>query len=555
MNKLIRTIAILSLFALWLPSCGREPVLHSGETTAVTTAEPAVSLTLDAGYQIVRGEHAAKGVVEAASALRKALSAATGGTIKITDDWLAPGKTASAAEILVGATNRAEAAAMKKDDYRVFVEGGQLRIEGGSAAAISAAVDAFIEGWLGSTPKLDLPEGDLLVHTGDYAAADITIGGVSLRDCTIVLPLGWGAYLDEVWLREANRLASGLNALCGWQIDVKRGDGTGTGEIRFGHPDDSPVQWAVTAEGISAGSTTAVTRAVDELLKEAERQAKKTPDGFALDALGLSGDVSDILTIERTEGTELRVMNNNVLWLPPQNALLSTNARMAVIAEAFDHYAPDVFTLQEMEEGIKKILLPLLTATDDKYAIAPSDGWSVIVYNTDLLTLIESGYEYFEPYERSKGFAWAVFEMTDGRRFIVTSAHYVLNPKEDESQGPILRGLNSLQKLEKINALRQTYQCGAISGGDYFCSKGGPAYENMMQGGFIDPAETATVKKMANVETHHTLGEPNETGKGIDLILCTPDFAPLTHRIMVRNPYLMHATDHTPEYVDFAFAK
>lgn len=552
MKHLLRTIGIITLLALWLPSCGREPVLQQGETVT-TSDEPIAAVTLDGSYAIIRGELADKKVVEAASALRKALSDATGANVKISDDWLAPGKTASAAEILVGATNRADAEPLRKDDYRVFVKDGKLRIEGGSDAAIAAAVDAFIEGWLGSTPRLALPDGELLTHTGDYAAADITIGGVSLADCTIVLPEGWIAYLDEVWLREANRLADGLCALSGWRPAVTRGTAGGAGEIAFGSTDDAPTRWALTAAGFEAGSTTAITKAVDALLEAAEKQAKKTPDGFSLESLNLTGDVSDILTIERTAGTDLRVMNSNVLWIPPDGALLSTNARMAVIAEAFAHYAPDVFTLQEMEEGIKKILLPLLTAVDDKYAIAPSDGWSVIVYNTELLTLIESGYEYFTPYERSKGFAWAVFETAAGKRFIVTSAHYVLNPVEDESQGPVLRGLNSLQKLEKINALRQTYNCGAISAGDYFCSKGGPAYENMIAGGFIDPAETATVKKMGNTATHHTLGEANYAGKSIDLILCTPEFAPLTHRIMVRNPYLMHATDHTPEYVDFAF--
>lgn len=552
--KIIRTIGIILLLALWLSSCGREPVLQEGETVT-TTAEPVETITLDGSYTVIRPELASGTVTEAASALRKALADATGASIKISDDWLAPGKTASDSEILVGATNRTACEALRQDDYRVFAEDGKLRIEGGSDAAIAAAVDAFIEGWLGETPQLSLPEGELLSHTGDYAVADITFGGVSLRDCTIVLPEGWTAYLDEVCLREAKRLASGLCALCGWPVEVVRGEGSGAGELRFGHPGDDPLRWSLTADGLAAGSTTAMTKAVDALLEAAERQAKKSPDGFALEALGASGDVSDILTIERTEGTELRVMDANVLWLPPDGALLSTNARMAVIAETFALYAPDVLALQEMEEGIKKILLPLLTSADEKYAIAPSDGWSVIVYNSEVLTPLESGYAYFEPYERSKGFAWAVFETATGQRFIVTDAHYVLNPNDDSAAGNVLRQANSEQVLARVTALRAAYNCGAISTGDYYYGKGSPAYETMIAAGYADPADTATVKKMGNVKTYHTLGEANETGKGIDLILATAELSPLCHRIMVRNPYLVHATDHTPVYVDFAFAK
>ncbi len=517
-----------------------------------------MTLTLDGSYTVIRPELAGSALTEAASALRRTLADITGENVKISDDWLAPGKAPAEKEILIGATNRADTTPLPRDDYRVYVKDGRLRIEGGCEAAVAAAVEAFIETCLtGDAPTLAFPDGELLAHTGDYAVSAISVGGTPLVDCTIVLPTGWTPHLDEVLLREANRLADGLAKLSGWRPAVGRGEGSGSGEFRFGHPDDDPTAWSVSADGISAGSSTAITAAVDALLDAAAGQAKLTPDGFALESLARSGDVSDILTIERTEGTDLRVMNSNILWKPPANAQLSTAARMAVIAEAFTHYAPDLFTLQEMEASIKQTLLPLLTAADAKYALVPSDGWQVIVYDQTRMKLIDSGYAYFEPYEQSKGFLWAVFEMTDsnaGKRFIVTSAHYVLNPAEDESQGPVLRGLNSLQKLEKIDELRQTYTCGAISGGDYFASKGAPAYENMMKGGFIDPAETATVKKMANTATHHTLGEANYAGKSIDLILCTPDFAPLTHRIMVRNPYLMHATDHTPEYVDLAFA-
>ena len=553
-----RTLALMLilLLALWLPSCGREPVLQEGDTVT-TSADAVITLTIDSSYTVVRPEKAKATLTEAASDLRRVLSDLTGDSIKITDDWLAPGKSPAEKEILIGATNRTDASPLPRDDYRVYVLDGQLRIEGGSEDAVAAAVQAFIETCLTGTPTLTFPDGELLAHTGDYAVSAITVGGTPIGDCTIVLPQGWIPYLDEVLLREANRLADGLGDLCGWRPAVTRGTGEGSGEFRFGHPDDDPTRWSVSARGITAGSTTALTKAVDALLDAAAAQAKQTPTGIALESLGLSGDVSDILTIARTEGTDLRVMNSNILWKPPANALLSTPARMAVIAEAFTHYAPDIFTLQEMEAGIKKTLLPLLTAADPKYTLVPSDDWQVIVYDQTRMKLIDSGYEYFSPFEQSKGFLWAVFEMTDssaGRRFVVSSAHYVLNPANDESQGPVLRGLNSLQKAEKLSALREQYSCGAIAGGDYFASKGAPAYENMIAAGFIDPAETATVKKMGNTATHHTLGEANYAGKGIDLILCTPDFAPLTHRIMVRNPYLMHATDHTPEYVDLAFA-
>ncbi|MBQ3125512.1 MAG: hypothetical protein IJC15_00460 [Clostridia bacterium] len=73
MKKIIRTIGIILLLALWLPSCGREPVLQEGDAVG-ETAEPVIALTLDGSYVIVRPEMAGSTLTEAASDLRRALS-------------------------------------------------------------------------------------------------------------------------------------------------------------------------------------------------------------------------------------------------------------------------------------------------------------------------------------------------------------------------------------------------------------------------------------------------------------------------------------------------
>ncbi len=233
MKRFLKWVAVL-LFLLVFSACAGEG--SAVETTALptTTLPPTPPLDLTDGYTIVRAEEGDAIVVDAAVRLHKAMQE-RGAPVGLGTDWVKneadiPTDTP---EILVGMTNRAESAAfadgLLAEDYVIAVSGRRVVILGGTSAATSAAVDAFIARYLDGT-SLALP-ADLHFTSAGHYAATLTIAGNPAADYRIVIPKRADRYLTYA----ADLLAETIEDACGAALTIVTDDTPETAcEIRLG---------------------------------------------------------------------------------------------------------------------------------------------------------------------------------------------------------------------------------------------------------------------------------------------------------------------------------
>jgi len=187
MRKLL--LCFLTLFFVLLPSCAREePVTYMslyGEGAPV--------------YTIVRSDNSKGDELEAALLLRNYLEAC-GVNLAITTDWKT--NPVSAYELVVGDTLREETETeltiapmtLGEEGFFVKVIGGRVYMNGGSDAAVIAAVEHFLTQFCGYTgdsetgtvlTSLQIPDDYEFIYVQTFPVTDVTANGISLRDHVI----------------------------------------------------------------------------------------------------------------------------------------------------------------------------------------------------------------------------------------------------------------------------------------------------------------------------------------------------------------------------------
>ncbi len=158
-NSKLKITAFLLLAALLLPS------LAACKAELQNDVPDTAALSAGTGYVVMRGDTSAQNTTQASIKLRRAIADATGEDIKITTDYVKnlSDIPASAKEILVGSTNRAESKAAAEGlgeyDYKIILDGERVVIAGGSDKAVAGAVDYFIAHYIDAdAKKLLIPE-------------------------------------------------------------------------------------------------------------------------------------------------------------------------------------------------------------------------------------------------------------------------------------------------------------------------------------------------------------------------------------------------------------
>lgn len=201
-----KTLSIL-LTVLMLASCFTFVGCQNGETenteqpTEEVTERIPETLTIAADgqskYKVIRPEAVDDIGKDAAIKLRKTINDATGAELGIADDWYntRDGGTLpeKACEILVGATNRVESAhalaKIRQRDFIITVENDRVVVTGGNTSATAEAVEYFIANYINNTDKsVKLTDDTCYIHQYDYPLGELTLGGVPLRDYTVVYP-------------------------------------------------------------------------------------------------------------------------------------------------------------------------------------------------------------------------------------------------------------------------------------------------------------------------------------------------------------------------------
>ena len=179
-----------------------------------------------------------------------------------------------------------------------------------------------------------------------------------------------------------------------------------------------------------------------------------------------------------------------------------------------------------------------------------------IAYRKDAgLTVLDAGFNYLSDMVDYHGASWAVFETTEGNRFLTVAAH--LSKNVDENGNESAQWVENV--LEIVELAKVKYgQLPIVMGGDWFFAQGNyysTAYNAVITNGYEDVSETAAQKHSAGKGTAHDIGAGTQNGVEIDILFITPEwFNALSHKIVI-DFYTVNSSDHYPVVADLQFAK
>ena len=589
------SLLLLSLIAsaLTISGCQREE-----EETPITVDPITVFADGSSEYTIVRADLANNTIVMAGAGLRSAFEKRVGIEVGLRADYeydrgdqtptIVIGKTTDEVSVRL-------AAELRYDDYLIHVENGNLYLIGGSDEATINAVNSFVETYLSEgTVSLSLEGNFDMRYTKEYAVRDLSIAGEPISSYRIV----YDKDLDYAKQR-ANDLQSLLIEKCGVCLAVMP-DTTDEYpfEILVGATNRS--QSMAIVNSFDAPNVYYRVAVVDKKLVLANQgmktgeaileQIKKYFDTLTADAcnitasnLDISGDIkssTDAKAMERAEGTDLRILQNNVLRAVFENEYktdFTEQQRAELLADTYLMYLPDVILLSEMINGFE---LPnvLRTLLSDYYEFAdatylalfddPASGSgrhyenlinrkyaTPIAFRKDSgLKEIESGFSYLSDMISYHGVSWTVFETAEGNRFLAVSAHFSNNRNEKSEWITTY----AEDMLRMVDIARGKYgDLPVVMGGDFYFwndSKCLP-YQYVINAGYTDASESAQTKHSVGRGTFHTLGEADLNRVEEDLIFINSEwFTSLSHKILISYG-TVNASDHYPVLVDLRFNK
>ena len=567
-------LALIALFAF--QSCSGE----KGDETETQTPPAEKTFSFAAGcvtdYAVVRGDSASDSVIKSAAKLRKALSEATGAEFRLYDEF-SYARAPEPHAIVVGKLGDSAAEAgiiseltsgMRIGDYVIAVRAGELFLLGGSDAAVAEAVDWF-------TANLPLTESDLILASGytakyeaDYPLGGLTICGAPVNEFSIV------SCGTEASSRLASKIRSLIAEKCGYSLPiVDAGKFSGGRAIYAGSAEDSAIgsmshydisdseeNIRFVSGGIRTGDVSV--KAFSEYLSSGAVLSSQTVENVSLS--GSADEGKAFRMIERSEGTDIRVMQSNVLissdkYTDAERAMLLTDTYLC--------YAPDVITLNEymynrgitnaVASRIKDYYETVEAPYVGKYPdpenpdanLAARRYATPVLYRKDSgLTLIDSGFSYLSDMISYHGWSYALFEK-DGRKVCVFSVHF----SDNRTDGTVWRDVFAREVLDAVAKVREKHgDVSFILAGDWYFWPGVLPYKTITGNGFSDAAEHAVHQYSTGVGTFHTVGEGSTGGANEDLIFYSTGLQPLGHRIVV-DEYTVKASDHYPVVADFAF--
>lgn len=565
----IKTIATLALAALLLVSCGgngdAQETTVPAETTAPVTEATEATLTLVSGgeaiYTLVRADETEdEGFIDVFKRAADKLKGKTGLAFRLGNDWIKRGSTPDPAlpEILLGRTNRPESAAVAarvgRGGSAVAIEGQKVVIYGTGRDALTRAVNTFIDALTveGDTVTLTLPVGGIIEGTTDLffengRAEDYVIVAAE-QDKAAAETLA-DAFEDAFGYKPAVNDAKSASAA----REIVVGD-CGRSEVSALFDSlPSPVAYTMTVSdeklilggGTAFANVQAVNRFIEQFANEAYHAALHVPT----DLKEIESAMVNAKYVERTEGSDLRIMSFNILsqeW----NDKIPISGRDAIVGAALFTYMPDVIGWQELSDAWYRALDNMI---EDEYTFVNRNtaegagNYTGMSYNPKTVKLIESGCELFSKGNspRLRLMNWGLFEKLEGgKRFIVMNTHLDITQDKRLVQAP--------EMAARVKSLGEKYNCPVIITGDYNCNKNSQEYGIFVKGAEVKDAQW-TAKTTVNADYTSTHKVYSSSGKGdtaIDHITYTTGVAPLFYYNNNSVPTI-NASDHNPLLVDF----
>ena len=225
LSMILAIICVLSVISACTPAEPPEETPEDGSSSETnppeTTAPPKDPITITADYVVVRPEICSDAAQQAAVDITNALSDALGSRVSIKEDFLFGDMKPAELEILVGNTNREESqkvlGGIRYNDYSISIEGKKLVIAAYTDAQITEAANYLLDLIGKASGSLEIKDEDQKTVKAEYHLSDITFGGNSIKDYSIILP----ATPTNLMKTQANKLQQAICELAGYYLPVK----------------------------------------------------------------------------------------------------------------------------------------------------------------------------------------------------------------------------------------------------------------------------------------------------------------------------------------------
>ena len=598
MSKMLpaAVLALLLLLSSLLSGCGGGGTAVPATSDATISSSPeeapdeqAEHVLFENGeflFSFVRTADASEAAVDRITEVFKALKELGEGKLTYTDDFLYPGTQPDPEqpEILIGPTNRPETAEVLADllarDWFVGFVGKKLVVTGHTEQATLEALDAFsgiVKQMTKSDRVLFVGLDEPIVKRYVYPGQSATVAGNPLDGYRIVVSnkKDEGAADAGAWLAKGTGESTGRIPPV-----VKTDDGPGRA-IYVGSVGErgkelaaalTGSEWSLRVEGgniyINGNNSWAVKAACVKLLGDYFDRGADIPEGTAL-----KGESMGIRISERTPGSNLRLMTNNV-WNCDSNKEAwiaigencSAEVRSVGFARVYTAYMPDVINTQEMTAKMLSSILYNMEKFGVKYSSLaindPVADFTALIYNPETVTLEKSGHHVFgyASDARSKGYTWGYFRHNaTGKHFISLSTHLWWKSESAEEGSNASRERQAAEIVALTKELEKTYGCPVFIQGDLNTQTTSKAFAVLTDGGFLNCQKIATVSTDDKRGYHScspsgfslTLSSGTYTESGIDHMLVrglgTSKVLTFGH---ILPDFYYTLSDHFPVYID-----
>lgn len=292
-------------------------------------------------------------------------------------------------------------------------------------------------------------------------------------------------------------IASDKEAGKGKQIIIGRGDLKDTFDYSIVSESDRLF--------LNGGGCWAMTKAV-RLIQEG------LTDGRSLKQLQTSGNIYAEQLFPRTEGTDLRILDDNIWQYDRDNVIpdpwkavgvdCRDEVRYRALAEVVLAYRPDILTMQEYSSHMDKYLAPELAKYGYVNAVN-GDGtrWNFtpIFYNEKTVKPVQTRYILYTPEDYSNGgtkcLTTGIFSMiSSGRTFCLLNTHLwwrseSVCPGSDLARASQLR----LCMAQAENLLSQAGDVPLFIIGDMNCTLHSVGLQQLVDYGYVPVQDVATV--------------------------------------------------------------
>lgn len=207
---------------------------------------------------------------------------------------------------------------------------------------------------------------------------------------------------------------------------------------------------------------------------------------------------------------------------------------------------PDVIGLQEASSAwhAEFEALPAPYAAICDTTESGKDCMTMFFYNTDTLTLMESGMEDLDADSNIRVVSWAVFEAKGGKRFLITNTH------PDSREAECIA--HTTQYLDIARGLYEAYDIPMLSVGDFNAVETGDAYALSIADGYTDCKYAEGVELVRDIDSYllGDFGGKVTKGQGSrDHVFFKGNVTPVRFET-VYNSTVYEVSDHLPVVAD-----